>query len=266
MLIYWFRYLELSHLGKGSTDKMKRIPLIFGLISTLLAFAATAPVAVAAEKTLILPEPTVASPLSGTGTSGAGTFETVSGKSIKCQKAKGLGTFTTANLGSGSVLFEGCTSALESTCTGVGDATGTIEQKGQVHFILGLEMLTSTTSTLRPVVAALVQQFHFNCTNTETGVLLLVLARGCVAGVQDGGEGLLSTVTVLSEKFTKGEPKVLSILMENNTKEETKCLLESTITEEKTGEKFELAVLIGGATSESFNKAGSAVTVLLMDK
>jgi hypothetical protein len=108
-------------------------------------------------------------------------------------------------------------------------------------------------------------QFHFTCTNKELGIELLVLARGCIAGVQDGGEGLLSSVTVLFGRFTKGENKILSILMENATKE-IPCLLETTFTSEKTGEKFELSALIGSALLEKWTSGGTTITVLLMDK
>jgi hypothetical protein len=206
---------------------MRRVQAATTLVIAIAALTTITATASAAEKTLILAERgTGAKALTFKATSPEGKLEQTNGKIITCKKDTGLGSFTTPNLGTGSVLFEGCRGSLETVCTGVGDATGTIEQKGEVHFVLGLEMLTGTTATLRPVFAFLVNQFHFSCTNTEFGVQLLVLVRGCVAGVQDGGEGLLSAVTVLFEKFTKGENKVLSILMENNTKAETKCLLD----------------------------------------
>jgi hypothetical protein len=233
---------------------------------TLAIFALTAQAATAtAEPTKILPEPTTAKPITGSGSSGAGTIETVKGTSLKCAKTKAGGSFTTSNSGSGSVLFENCTSSQETVCTGVGDATGSVEVAGSVHYLLALEMLTSTTSTLIPAFAVTIPQFHLSCSNVELGLELLVLKRGCIAGKPDGGEVLQAAVTLLFERFTKGEPKILSILMPEAT-QETKCLLEVSITEEKTGEKFELAVLVGSGTFSSFTQAGTEITVLLMDK
>jgi hypothetical protein len=114
---------------------------------TLTAFTATAS---AAEPTKILPEPTTAKPVTFTSKSPKGTLETVKGIKLTCATDKGGGSFTNANSGTGSILFETCTSEEEVVCTGVGDKTGTIAQEGTVQYLLALEMLTSTTSTLVP--------------------------------------------------------------------------------------------------------------------
>jgi hypothetical protein len=235
------------------------------VIAAILAiFALTAQAATAAEPTKILPEPTTAKPISGSGKGGAGKIQQVKGTEIKCSGTKGGGTSTTPNSGTGSVLFESCTSASETVCTGVGDKTGTIAQEGTAEYLLALEMLTNTTSTLVPALVALVKQFHFTCVNSELGIKLLALARGCIAGRADGGEALQKSVTVLFEAFTKGESKILSILPVEATAE-TKCSLESSITEEVAGEKFESAAVIGSSSSENFTQGGSAITVLLMN-
>src|ERR1700734_3641218 len=113
------------------THRMKRL-IIAALMAAfaLTAFAATAS---AAEKTLILAEPTAAKPLSFTAKSSTeGVLEQVNGKQVKCPKSKGAGSFTTPNLGTGSVLFEGCTGPQETICTGEGKPAGTIEQKGEL--------------------------------------------------------------------------------------------------------------------------------------
>jgi hypothetical protein len=242
---------------------MKRLTLAALMaIFALTAFAATAS---AAEPTKVLPEPTTAKPTTFTSKSPEGKLETVKGLKVKCATDKGGGSFTNANSGTGSVLFETCKSEEETVCTGVGDKTGTIAQEGTVQYLLALEMLTSTTSTLVPAFVFLFKQFHFTCVNKELGITLLVLARPCVAGKADGGEVLQSIVTVLFAEFTKGENKILSILPVEATSE-VKCLLESSLTEEVSGEKFELAALIGTATLENWKQSGAAITVLLMNK
>ena len=242
---------------------MKRMQIITAAIMALLALTAITAIASAAEKTLILPEPTTAKPTTFTAKSPEGKLETVNGKTVKCKKDTGKGTFTTPNLGSGVTLFEECTSSLSTVCTGVGDTSGTIEVPGTIHYILALEMLHNGTSTLVASYAFLVHQFHFTCSGT---IELLVLSRGCLAGRDDSNEKLTSLDIILFQEFTKGENTILSILMENNTKAETKCLLESTISEEKTGEKFELSELVGEADLEKWTQGGVAITVLLMDK
>jgi hypothetical protein len=243
---------------------MKRIHIAIAACMALLALTATTGIASGAEATKILPEPAEANPVLYISISGRTQWQTRNGNTVICRKDRDLGRFITPNIGVGSILFEECTSAAESVCTGAGDATGTITQEGSVRYLLALEMLTSTTSTLIPAFVSLVKQFHFTCTNNELGLKLLVLSRGCVAGKTDGGEALQSKVSVLFEAFTKGENKILSVLPPEATTE-SKCLLETSITEEVSGEKFELTALTGEDTLEGWQQSGVSITVLLMN-
>jgi hypothetical protein len=246
---------------------MKRTTVAITAIMALLAFTALTAIASAAEPTKILPEPTAAKPVTATGKGGEGKLETVSGSTVTCKKNVGSASFTTPNLGSGKTLFEECTSSLATTCTGTGDKTGTIEAPATLHYILALEMLTGSTSTLVAALAFLVKQFSFIC--KKTGLELLVVARGCVAAKVDGTEQLKASNSVLFEAFTKGENKILSILIEETTKE-IPCLLESSLAEVGGAEKFELSAIIQtsaatAAVLEKWTQSGAEINVLLMN-
>jgi hypothetical protein len=248
---------------------MKRTRFAIAAIMALLAITATALTAIAsgAEPTVLLPTPTAASPVTATATSGEGQLVQLGGATVICKKDKGSVRFTTSNLGTGTVLFESCTTAPSLICTGVGDATGTIEQFGSVHYLLALEMLTASTTTLVAAFAFLVKQFHFIC--KTTGIEVLVLVKGCVAakadGVPDTSPGtLLKVLTILFAQFVTGETKILSILMENTTGEETKCLLESVIST-GTSEAFTLSALVGDAVLEKWTQGGEEIDMLFMN-
>jgi hypothetical protein len=216
------------------------------------------------ENTKLLPIPTATSPVSTTAKGGESTLVALGGQTVVCKKSKGGAAFTTPNLGTGSVLFEECTSTLSTTCTGTGDATGTLQESGSVHYLLALEMITSLTTTLVVAFAFLVKQFHFVC---KSGIIsLLALVRGCVAAKADGvgtAGTLAKIMTLLFAQFTTGETKILSILMEGNTKE-TKCLLESTISE-KEGETFTLAALVDDVVLEKWKQVGTEMEMLFMN-
>jgi hypothetical protein len=245
---------------------MKRATIAITAIMALLAFTALTAVA-SAETTKILPEPTAPKPVTATSKGGKGKLETIAGTNVKCIKNTGSAEFTNPNLGTGKTLFEECTSTLSSKCTGVGDATGTIEAKATLHYILALEMLTSSTSTLVAALAFLVKQFGFVC--KAAGLELLVLSRGCVAAKVDSTEKLVATNSVLFEEFAKGENKILSVLMEEATKE-IPCLLESSLEEVGGAEKFELAAIVqenaaNAAVLEKWKQSGETINVLLMN-
>jgi hypothetical protein len=243
---------------------MRRIHLISAAIIAMLALTAIAAIASAAEPTKILPEPTAMKPVTATAVSGTDVLEDTHGTKITCKEQTGSVRFTTPNLGTDTILFQKCTSEFSTTCTGAGTATGTISQSGSVHYILALEMLTSTTSSLIPAFAFLVRQFHFTCSNNLSGIEVLVLVRGCVA-VKSEKIGTLSSISLmLFEQFDQGETKILSILMEE-AKAETKCLLESSISTEAFEENFTLAALEGPLILEKWTQNGVEITVLLMN-
>jgi hypothetical protein len=246
---------------------MKRTTLITTAIMAVLALTALTAIA-AAEETKILPEPTTALPVTGIGAGTEGKLEQVNGASISCKKATGTGRFTTPNEGAGTVLFEECKGPLTTVCTGVGDAAGTISQSGPALYLLALEMLTATTTTLIPASVAKPAQFHFTC--TKTGIEELVLARGCIAARVLGipalptATTLLSVVTIQFSQFSTGETKILSILLPGATSE-TKCLLETSISSSKTAEEFTLAAATGLGSLSGFKQNGVAITALLMN-
>jgi hypothetical protein len=220
------------------------------------------------EQTKLLPEPTVALPVTAVGSSGEGTLEQVNGATVKCKTDKGESRFTTPNEGTETVLFEGCTGPLTTTCTGVGDTTGTVAQSGPVLYLLALEMITATTTTLVPAFAFKPAQFHFTC--TKTGIEELVLVRSCVAARALGipalptAATLLSVVTIQFQQFSTGQTKILSILLPSATSE-TKCLLESSISASSTAEEFTLAALTGVASFSTWKQNAAGITVLLMN-
>jgi hypothetical protein len=237
-------------------------PLGTAVVAALALGALIATDVIAAEPTKILPEPTVASPISGVGHGNEGQLELVNGEKVDCKSGSGEGTFTTPNAGIYTILYKECTGPLTTTCTGVGDALGTVGEEGESHYVLALERLTSTTTTLVAALALLVKQFHITC--GKTGIELLVLLRGCAAGVVSPIGTLVAQATRKLQEFTKGEPKILEILLPEATKE-TKCPLEVSVAESATGEEFTLAALTGEGTAGTFKKNGAQITVLLMN-
>ena len=241
---------------------MKQATTTLTTLLTLLALATITATASAAEPTKILPEPTAAKPVTATSKGGRSKFETIGGFAIACTRYTGSASFTNANLGTGKALFEGCTTTLSTACTGTGDATGTFEMQATLHYVLALEMLTSTTATLVPALAQLVRQFSIACTG---GLRLTLLLRGCLAGKVDSTEKLVASNSVLFEEFAKGENKILSVLMEE-AKKEIPCLLEESITAGGT-EEFELASMVqeSAAVLEKWTQGGETINVLLMN-
>jgi hypothetical protein len=230
-------------------EAMKRI-CIGGL--ALLAIAALNGLAIlsasAAENTKILPEGTPASPLTATGTSGEAKFETSSGIELKCKAGAGSAEATSANAGFYHGEAKGCTSLLGSTCTGLGDDSGIILLLGTFHFWLykkGTVLSAAGIDLLNPV--------HFEC----GGVLDVV--EGCIAGAVTPLESLTtSLIGTLNESHAKNE--ITKVLPPESTKEIT-CELTVRTGEGEAGGLGEQGTGIGS----EFKKAGSTVTVLLMN-
>lgn len=236
---------------------MRNIKLLgTAVVMALVLSAIAVATASAAEPTKILPEPTKAAPLTFTGTAGAGKLLTLGKKEVKCTKSTGSGEFTTPNLGTAKILFEGCTGEFGTTCTGVGDKSGTIAQEGPVHYILGL-----LSGKLVAVLAGLPKEFHFTC--EVIGIKILVLVRGCIASLAEPTEKPTKTTkdVFAFTEANSGDPDISLILMEE-AKEEIKCVLESSIN----GGAFESSGLEGTATNEGFKKGGKAVEIELMNK
>jgi photosystem II stability/assembly factor-like uncharacterized protein len=94
---------------------MRRMITLFGVaVMAVFAFTAIA----SAELTKILPEPTTSAPLTDTVTQvQPGHILALRGLETKCTKSSGKETWTSANNGTGGVLFEGCSSAVTPQAT-----------------------------------------------------------------------------------------------------------------------------------------------------
>jgi hypothetical protein len=240
---------------------MKRIRLAVTIVTAIFALTVSA-VAMAAETTKILPEPGAGeAALTATlNQSKEGKLETTGGSTVSCSKAKGSVSFTSFNLGTGSIEFEGCKGPLSSTCTGEGQKAGVIQTSGTAHYLLALEMVGTSGSetTLVGAFVALQREFHFTC--EALGVKQLVLLRGCTAGTDRSAQKLTKTVEVELKQFATGEQKNLAILPPEATKE-VECLLNASIN----GSPFELAALESSLTFEKWTKGGKEIEVLLMN-
>ena len=243
---------------------MKRIHLAITAILGLLAFTAITSIATA-ELTKILPEPTATEPITATITvlGRGGKLVQSGGRFIECTGGLGNVTFTNANLGTGGLEYTGCTTTvgIRVKCWGEADRTesGIILTRGTVHYVLGLEMLSTGRTTLVSTFAILQEQFHFKC-GLSGVVEELILARGCYAGRDDSNERLTKDVIVLYKPWATGESRILEILLEN-TSNEILCLGES----EEGTHGFTLAALEGEALISQWLKRGREIEVLLMN-
>jgi len=241
--------------------RLERFGVALVAVFTLGVFAATS--ASAAEPTKILPEPTVANPLTSVDKSGAGTLLTIGGSEVKCTKDTSTASFTTPNLGTFHVLFDGCKAKVPiigtAPCTGaVGDVKEQILLLGTVHYVLAL--LTEGTKTkLVAALAFLFEEFHFTC--EALGQKQLILVKGCAAALAEPVEKLTKITKDVFKEIKSGDSNILEILMEEATKE-IRC---DTLTSVNGG-AFELSAQTGAAENEKFEQGKKAVEVLLMNK
>jgi hypothetical protein len=233
---------------------MRNVKLFAVAIMAIFALSVVAVATAAAEeRTKVLPEPTLASPLTSTGKGGEGKLVTVGGKEVKCKKAVGTGEFTSLNLGPFHTTFEECTGPLDSTCMGEGDAAGKVLLLGTAHYWLAL-----LTGRLVAALVFLFNELHFTC--EALGVKLLVLVKGCAAALAEPTEVLTKvTKDVFTEEKT-GVSDIRSVLPQESTKE-LSCHTETNVN----GAGFEESGETGTAENEKFEKGGSAVSVLLMN-
>jgi hypothetical protein len=218
------------------------------LVAALVALNAIAVLSASAENTKMLPEGTAASPVTFTATSGEGSFESASGIEVKCKTDSATGEATSANLGAFHITFTGCTSLLGSTCTGLGDASGTLLWLGTFHF-----WLYKNGEKLSAALVYLINPVHFEC----AGVLTII--EGCVAGGVTPLESLTTSLTNTLER-TKSKQEITKVLPQESTKE-IACELSQKTSEGAAG-AFAVRTVehISG-----FKKGGGAVTVLFMN-
>ena len=252
---------------------IRRIVMLFGVaVMALCAFSAVAVSAASAEETKILPEPTPGEPLTVTATqNGAGHLLTVEGLEVKCEGGSGSETWTTANLGTGLVLFTKCTGPLTTTCTGEGDPSGLIAAEGEVHFWLALLMTGSTEKETTELIGALVfllkigsvaKPVKFTCVNTKKTLEDKVEVTGCVAA-QVELASLNALIKEAKEEFAEwksGETKILKVLPQEGTSE-INCLP----TTSTNGGATELSALEAKFTVGSYKKGGKEITIDLMN-
>ena len=249
---------------------MRRIVTLFSLaVMAAFALSAVAVSAASAEATKILPEPTAAESLTAKASQTvAGDLLTVGGLEVKCVKGSGSETWTTANLGTGTVLFTECTGPLSTTCTGEGDPSGLIGTEGEVHFWLGLLMTSETATELVGAlvfllkVGATLKPVKFTCVNSKKTIEDKIEVNGCVAS-QVLPASLNALIKEASEEFAEwksGETKVLQVLPQGTTSE-INCLPET----KTNGGAAELSAITAKFTMGTFEKGGKAITIELMN-
>jgi hypothetical protein len=242
---------------------MKRIVTLFGVaVMAVFAFTAISAAIASAETTKILSEPTAGAPLTDVATqSEPGHLLTPGGLEVKCAKGSGKESWTSANEGTGEVDFKTCTSALSTTCTGNGVATeGEIQAKGDVHFWLALEMLTSGTKLIGALVFLILPAFTFTCVNKAKTIKeeIEVKDNSCIAAKDKTLNKLISTLEEEFTEWTSGETLILEVLPTGATSE-IKCLP----TESTNGGTAELFAVKGNFTISSYNKGGSTTIELM---
>jgi hypothetical protein len=247
---------------------MKRIITFVGT-AVISAFALTAiPVTTAsAEETKILPEPTEAAPLEGT-TPQAGAFRLLStgGSEIKCGDNLNVFIFIFPNRGKEKVLFEKCTSALSTKCTGGGaTTTGDIKLELEVNFWLALLMLKpSGTELVGALVFLFPSALAIECVNSTKTVKIevVVQAKSCFAAQVEAASlnKLISKANAAFTEFSSGETQILEVLPAGATSE-IQCLPTIKVN----GGSAELVALEGKFSAETFKKGGKTITIELMN-
>jgi hypothetical protein len=234
---------------------MQRIKLLGLAVLAVFAFSAVASAVASAE---IMPP--LMLPGAGTTFTIKGLGEPIlvreNGEKIKCKKSTGSGEATSDSLGNFKILFEECKSEpLSTTCTGLGNTTGTILTEGEYHFRWLLAEKT------KPHLVLLPKHVHFSCS------LLLFLVLGCVASKdleKDNGTALLENelVELFLVKLTQaGAVNSPSEVDTANGEGMEACGLKvkkgSEEKEEKGGEE-------ASGVIEEFMSGGKKVSILLM--
>jgi hypothetical protein len=247
---------------------MRRIVMLFGVaVMGVFTFSAiTVAAASASEPTKILPEPTTAAPLTATAIQEAeGHLLTVGGLEVKCKKGSGSETWTSANLGTGNVLYTECKGPLKTVCTGEGDPEGLVSAKGEVHFWLALNMVGSEKEPKSELVGALVfllESAGIKLTCKSSTLEDKIVVKGCVAALVLP-MSLNALISKAHEEFTEwlsGETSILSVLPQETTKE-IPCLPTISVN----GGAAELTAYSGLWFVEKYEKGGSAITIELMN-
>ncbi len=202
--------------------------------------------------TVILPEPTEANPISGSGFSTSKiTFQTVGGIAFSCEKATGTGEFTSGNDGKGEAHVSGC-KALGLNCNSVGAKSGEIILNDEIHYWSGL----LGGKLIAVAVALITKPLLIEC--PAAGIKME--KKGCTAG-QVPPESLNKKIKSLTGtlKQTKGKQEITEILPPKS-----KTFIKCTSEISKNGGAFEEIGQEGSGTTENFKQAGKSLEIELM--
>jgi hypothetical protein len=218
-----------------------------------LLAASSSTSASAVELTKILPEPTAASPIIGTGTTGKISFETASSEKLSCEKATGTGEFTSPNDGNGEAKVMGC-KVLGFSCNSPGAKSGEIVLKDEIHYWSGL---SAGKKSIAVAVALITKTLVIEC----PALGIKMEKKGCTAG-EVPPASLNKKIKSVSGtlKQTKGKQEITEILPPKSEKL-IKCISEIS----KNGGKFEEIGQEGEGTTENFKQNGKSLEIELMN-
>lgn len=225
---------------------MKRIRLLGLALIAVFALGAFASASAFAENPEILPVPSAGSPANFTSVAGEAKLVTSGGSEITCTKATNKGLFTSQDLGTVDITFEGCKFPGIGKCTSPGQAGGVILTEGDLHLV---DVLVAGTLDLGVVITphedGNSKPLTFTC-----GGIATVEVTGAVIGVVDNSAGALlkentkfKELKVLWKQSSTGEQEIKECMFSKAFCEGKKFLLESNA-----GLGVELAAEIADAT------------------
>lgn len=225
---------------------MKHFRIMAMALFAIFAIAAVGAATASAENPEILPNPTSKAPLTFTGTGSKGKLETVGGLTIICSGVSSSGSFTSANLGTGTITFTGCKeSKTGAACNTSGDAKEVILTPGDIHLVdykvgsvLSLGVVVKLTSNLVIKCSLL--------TDEVKGA-----AMGALTGITSGTKTKTGT---LSYKETKGVQELKKCELDKAFCEGKEYFLEAKLGEkfEQAAEETEVALTFGTETTVDF--------------
>jgi hypothetical protein len=219
---------------------MKRGRLLGVVFIAMLALAAMTATTALAAATLpsLLPEGTIASPI---------TWASNSGKSALGFPGLGEVSAESLKLGKFHVHFSGIKNALLGTCTGTGEEAGVVLVLGTYHF----RWYTLSPPHLTGLIF-LIEQVQFACGSTQLTV------AGCVGGLISP-EAERTSLLEAALATANGDNTVITVLDEENTAQEA-CQLLAKIAAGVT----ELAAFQTTQLGSEFKQNGKAVEIEVM--
>jgi hypothetical protein len=230
---------------------MKRIKFVGIAIVAMLSLAVSmAASASAATVPNVLPAGTAAEPVTATASSGETEFGNGFIK-VTSKKSTGTQSGNSTKLGAFTNKFKETKDTLGSACKGSKDTEAeTVTVSGTFH----IRDYKEGGVTLRVATIFLLNEVKFTCGSIE------VTTVGCVAGALTPENAKAKSLTVtLARNGTLNDNKIVTILNESNTENETCQLLA------KMGAgALELSSQVQTSTVTEFKKNGAAVEVEVM--